>query len=95
MQLTPALVSTVSTRCKPELLPVTCEQYTAMPGGINVNTSYIISGCSPLLCHCLCRQLYTGVLLLSENGMAVAESAAAVIAASPAALLCRVEGKPG
>lgn len=49
MQLSPALVSTVNSRCKPELLPVTSEQCMAMPGGINVNTSYIISGCSPFV----------------------------------------------
>lgn len=37
VQLTVAIVSKMSSRCKPELLPVTSEQSMAMPGGINCN----------------------------------------------------------
>lgn len=99
MQLTAALVNTTSSRCKPELLPVTSEQSMVTSGGINCKYTIHHFRLFPLCCatafavcsalECCCPQRrewqWQKVLLLSSQPHLL----------RPAALLCRVEGKPG
>lgn len=70
MQLTAALVNTTSSRCKPELLPVTSEQSMVTSGGINCKYTIHHFRLFPLCCatafavssalECCCPQSGSG-----------------------------------
>lgn len=101
VQLTVAIVSKRSSRCKTELLPVTSEQSMAMPGGINCNytiphlRSFFL--CSAAALQSVLPQCPTSItagdgsssvpqVLLSSQPFSVCPDAL---------LLCRAEGEPG